>query len=105
MALIECSECKNKISDHAEACPNCGAPMAIASETAAAGTQLRTVQLTSKKLKLHTLIAITLVITGAIWFFSSSNTEETGSPYAFVMFVAGGIFFIITRIRVWWHHG
>ncbi|WP_375265715.1 hypothetical protein [Planktotalea sp.] len=105
MALIECRECNSKISDHAEACPSCGAPMSVASETAAAGAQLRTVQLTSKKLKFHTLISIALMIIGAVWFFSTSKPEEIGTPYGFFMFVAGGIFFIITRIRVWWHHG
>ena len=28
MALIECRECKNQVSDTAKACPNCGAPIA-----------------------------------------------------------------------------
>lgn len=27
MALINCSECKKEISDKAESCPNCGAPL------------------------------------------------------------------------------
>ncbi len=27
MALIECPECKKKVSDTAEACPNCGYPI------------------------------------------------------------------------------
>ena len=28
MALIECKDCKNQISDSAESCPKCGAPVA-----------------------------------------------------------------------------
>ena len=28
MALIECRECKNQVSDSAKACPKCGAPVA-----------------------------------------------------------------------------
>jgi uncharacterized membrane protein YdbT with pleckstrin-like domain len=31
MALIECSECKNAISDKAKACPQCGAPLSVSS--------------------------------------------------------------------------
>ena len=27
MALIECKDCKNQISDSAESCPKCGAPV------------------------------------------------------------------------------
>ena len=30
MALIECNECKKEISDKAESCPHCGAPIKIA---------------------------------------------------------------------------
>lgn len=29
MALIECSECSNKISDKAKSCPNCGCPIQV----------------------------------------------------------------------------
>jgi uncharacterized membrane protein YvbJ len=29
MALILCEECKNKVSDKAEKCPHCGAPIVI----------------------------------------------------------------------------
>ncbi|GMT41609.1 MAG: hypothetical protein IEMM0002_0020 [bacterium] len=29
MALIDCPECKNKISDNARSCPNCGQPLKI----------------------------------------------------------------------------
>ena len=32
MALVNCSECGKEISDKAEACPNCGAPMKWTSE-------------------------------------------------------------------------
>jgi hypothetical protein len=28
MALIRCNECNNQVSDQAEACPECGAPVA-----------------------------------------------------------------------------
>lgn len=36
MALIECRECKHQISDQAQACPNCGAPVHPAAAAAPA---------------------------------------------------------------------
>lgn len=30
MALIKCSECSNEVSDKAESCPKCGAPISVA---------------------------------------------------------------------------
>ena len=32
MALIKCSECGREISDRAEACPGCGAPVSVKQE-------------------------------------------------------------------------
>ena len=66
MSLIHCSECNQEVSDKAETCPNCGAPIAAARETEKAGTQLKTVQETSKKFKLQTLISVLLIIVGTV---------------------------------------
>lgn len=33
MALVECTECNGKVSDQAETCPHCGAPMARAARS------------------------------------------------------------------------
>ena len=49
MALINCSECNQEVSDKAESCPKCGAPIATAQETKITGTQVKTIQETSKK--------------------------------------------------------
>ena len=35
MALINCTECNKEISDKAQTCPGCGAPVAVASEVIA----------------------------------------------------------------------
>ena len=37
MALIQCSECNQSVSDKAEACPQCGAPVSNVRENVAAG--------------------------------------------------------------------
>ena len=55
MSLINCPECKKEISDKAEACPQCGCP--IKSDSRKINAQLKTIQLTSKKLKGNILFA------------------------------------------------
>lgn len=105
MALISCSECNQEVSDKAEACPKCGAPIASARETIAAGTQINTIQETSKKFKLQTLISVSLIIIGFIWLILVSNNpqSEPSSAPGLLIFI-GFVWYIINRFRIWWHH-
>ena len=107
MALVSCHECSNKVSNTASACPRCGAPVSEAAGSKAAGAPLTTVQETSKKLKMHILIASVLFWVGVIWFFIQANMvneggEITGTPAA--MIFGGMIWYFVTRFRIWWHH-
>lgn len=106
MALINCSECNNQVSDKAEACPKCGNPISGKAEAEAIGTTVTTVQGTSKKLKLHTLLASLLVIGGCSAMVSSVNspTGSGGTLGTWVM-ILGMIWYITARVRSWWHHG
>lgn len=77
-------------------------------DTKAVGTPLTTVQETSKRLKLHTLGSVFLLIVGLVWLIiaiqaeSGSNNVNTTIP-AFMVWI-GFIWFIVTRFRIWWHH-
>jgi len=51
MALINCPECNDQVSDTPEACPHCGATISKARGSTAAGVHLQTVRETRKKLK------------------------------------------------------
>jgi uncharacterized membrane protein YvbJ len=80
MALIKCKECGNEISEWAETCPKCGAPIALLRASRAAGVQLRTIQETSKKFKLQILISVSLILIGligVIWSFSGGSEGVT----------------------------
>ena len=105
MALINCSECNHEVSDKAESCPKCGAPIATARETIAAGAKIRTVQETSKKFKLQTLISASLIIIGFVWVIGAANTpqSEPSSIPALIIFI-GLIWYVVNRFRIWWHH-
>lgn len=105
MALINCNECNQEVSDKAVSCPKCGAPIATAQEIKAAGVRLSTVQETSKKFKLHSLISVTLVIIGFIWLFATANNPPSeASNIPLLPITVGLIWYIVNRFRVWWHH-
>ena len=109
MPLMSCPECAKEVSDKAPSCPNCGVPIASAIETQAAGAQLTTVQETSKKLKLHTLFSVGLIFLGIIWMFGAmaeggaepSTLSVVLPPF---LIIAGFVWFIVTRFKIWWHH-
>ena len=108
MSLIKCSECNSEVSDKAVSCPKCGAPILNDSESKGSGVNLRTVQETSKKFKLQSLISISLFIIGAVWVYVSMNTvtgqvTEPSNTGMSVMLI-GMIWYIINRLRIWWHH-
>jgi len=102
MALINCPDCRAQVSDRAGACPRCGHPIAIARESAGAGTALTTIQGTSKRLKAHTAISATAVILSMFGAALSSSAAWKGF---WVLAAVGGLaWFIVTRVRIWWHH-
>ena len=103
MALIKCSECGNSVSDKAVTCPHCGAPISRAKETAAAGQALTTVQQTSKKLKAELLLAIGLASFGFLLLWLEGSSSQYGAIGGGLAAV-GLLWFLITRIRIWWHH-
>lgn len=105
MALVTCPECGNQVSGSAVACPKCGFGMSGARETKATGRPLTTIQETSKRLKLHTLGAIGIMILGLLWLIGTlqADSASTGAPG--LIMVGGIVWLAVTRFRIWWHHG
>ena len=108
MALINCPECNNQVSNTAESCPHCGAPISGAKEGAAAGAQIKTVQETSKKLKLQILISSVVFWVAVIWLFIDVNlVKDAGAEMSLtssILLLISMLWYIVTRIRIWWHH-
>jgi len=71
-----------------------------------AGAPVQTIQETSTKFKLHTLISVSIFCVGAIWSYAalSSVDDPSVSPIANFLFVIGLVWFVVTRFRIWWHH-
>lgn len=104
MALIACPECGNRVSSSAPSCPNCGAPIAGASESKATGANITTVQETSKRLKLHMLISVLMICVGVVWSMPVAQGPAGSTAWPGLLLAAGLIWYVVSRIRVWWHH-
>ena len=102
MALINCNECGHEVSDKAPSCPKCGVPIATMQETIAAGTKINTVQETSKKFKLQTMLSVLCIIIGAVWLMGAPTPEEKTTPG--ILIFVGLVWYLVNRFRIWWHH-
>ncbi len=69
MALIQCPECQNQVSDKAPACPKCGAPIGSQPASPVEAAPKRRTSLTTWGLSI-------LVVVGAIMFFQSSFRQQ-----------------------------
>lgn len=105
MAIIACPECGANVSDKAPSCVQCGAPLATAQETMAAGATLTTTQGTSKKLKAHSAISGVLLALGIVVFFNNAGNQSEGVfIFKLLLVLIPLIWFLVTRMRIWWHH-
>lgn len=107
MALIMCPDCGKDVSDAAPACPHCGRPVTLSSRISPPSSEVSTIELTGKRLKLHSLLSALAIIVGLVWLIANTST---GQPSVGGMMVSAGLmvgglaWFVITRIRIWWHH-
>ena len=98
MVLIKCSECEKEVSNKAAACPGCGAP--FESEAIGSGVKrLTTIQKTSKSIKLQGVLTGIMMIVGV--YLMVAHPDDASST---IIFLIGFIWFIMNRIRKWWHH-
>lgn len=106
MALITCPDCGKEVSDRAAACNGCGAPLGVDAEARGSGVRsLTTTQLTSKSLKIQSLIAVVMFLVGMVMAMATDPAEgESGVGIASLLMVVGVLLYIVTRFRIWWHH-
>ncbi len=62
-----------------------------------------TVERTSKQLKLHQVVSVLFIIVGGVWVYSASNAGTSPGVGAWFLGI-GLVWYIVTRIRIWWHH-
>ena len=67
-------------------------------------TQL--VELTAKRLKFHLVLSTILCTLTAIWLLGSMIVEPSdGTDYPWLFFRLSVLYYMITRVRIWWNHG
>lgn len=74
MALIECPECKNKISDQADSCPKCGYEL----KALASGEKKNKISLNTGNSK-YLILVIVIIAICYFMFGQGSNNNNTGS--------------------------
>lgn len=107
MALINCPECRNQVSDAAATCPHCGVTVAAANEERTAGARLTTTQETTKKLKVQVLLSSAVIAIGILMLVmgNASTTEPIEAVVLPGIVLLGGLgWLVVTKIRIWWHH-
>ncbi len=98
MSLIACAECGRQVSDKAASCPQCGAPILTGKTEATVTTQV-----TSRKFKLHQIIAVMALIVGFVTMIVAETNGGRG--FGGALAAAGLVLFIVARARAWWHSG
>ena len=71
-----------------------------------------TIEKTSKALKLQQLLGLLCIVIGLALVAIGASANKPGSteinpivPVGSLLFVGGLVWRIITRLRIWWHHG
>ena len=62
-----------------------------------------TIQETGKRLKLHLLGSIAVIVAGVAWLVVAVS-NDTFSPVALGLAVVGVMWLAVTKFRVWWSH-
>jgi uncharacterized protein YacL len=109
-----CPNCGKEIPDGSNFCPFCGYQITGGSEK----EKVQTVELTSKRLKAQLLFAILTIVIGFLLLsigsyklhltaFSSSGPSPIGtiiSVIGTITMLIGIVWYVITRIMIWWYH-
>lgn len=98
MALINCPECNQQISDTAPTCPHCGfAQKAVVVEPIVINQQPITIESTSKTWKLLKILAIVVFFLGGV---VSAADKDFGISIIGISF----LIFIAAKIGRWWNN-
>lgn len=98
MALINCPECNQQISDTAPTCPHCGfVQKATPVESSGISQQAVTIESTSKTWKLLTIVAILVFLIGGT---VGATDRESG----FSLVGLSVLIFVVSKVGAWWNN-
>ena len=97
MALIQCDECGNQVSDRAKSCPKCGAPVG--------GEMVTLTEQTSKKWKAIQVFGAVIILCsfmGCLVAVGSEKPDAVAMPGLGVLL--GFAVHSVGRFGAWWYH-
>jgi hypothetical protein len=101
MAVINCPNCKKKISDKAKTCEHCQLDLTVLDADKIASLKRVSVVAKSQKLMNHSFIAMLLFCGGFLFLYSQDAQPGT---WQYVVSIAsailGFILYLITRVRL-----
>ena len=59
---------------------------------------------TSKPLKLQLLLSLVAILFGGLGFFIYENSEGSFARWTIYLVAIGAIWYIVTKLRIWWNH-
>ena len=100
MALINCPNCKKKISDKAKSCSHCQLDISGMDEEKLHTMKQVNMIKASERLMTHSFIAMLLFCGGIFWLWQDSARESWQYYAAIATTAAGFILYIVTRFRI-----
>jgi hypothetical protein len=98
MALINCPECNQQISNTAPTCPHCGfVQKATPVESSGISQQTVTIESTSKTWKLLTIVAILVFLIGG-------TVGATDREFGFSLVGLSVLIFVVSKVGAWWNN-
>lgn len=104
MALINCPECNQQVSDRAPSCPKCGCPIGATPVQAAGNGQYVTTQGTAKKHKGMQLVGSLIMALGVVMLIATWGAEDGPSAFGSLSVLTGFVVYLWARVAAWWNH-
>lgn len=101
MALIACGECGRAVSDKAEACVGCGAPLTMSPPINLVKKRSSALPPTREQLKRRAVMSLSIFTLGVIWaaFLDHRPDSRLASFLAAMLIIGGLCWFIVVLVH------
>ena len=102
MPIISCPKCDKNISSHSVLCPYCGFQRGEVAEEQLIEFRRRKLRDRIYHLKMTSYAALALLISACGWYLLDAPTlQKSPSIGPFVLFIAGGLGYLVIRIYLY----